>query len=290
MPKLLVLCGPPGCGKTTVAKHYEGTYTWINQDSQGKAHMQIFQKALLENKNILVDRMNFSKEQRNRYLEPAKKAGYETEITVIHQPKKVCMERCINRKDHKTIKDEKSAAQALSLFFSKYERPTEDEADFVQFCYPQEESEKLTAIIFDLDGTLCNLDHRLHFLKKPEGEKKNWKGFLENLIGDKVNKWCADIINALSSEYTIVYCSGRPDDYRPDTMAWLEENDLYGHRYLFMRPRNDYREDSIVKEILLDFEVLTRFKPYFFIDDRQRVVDMYRKRGFTVLQCDKGDF
>lgn len=57
-----------------------------------------------------------------------------------------------------------------------------------------------------------------------------------------------------------------------------------------MRPRNDYRRDDIVKEIILDFEILTRYTPIFMIDDRTQVVEMWRRRGFVCLQCAKGNF
>ena len=57
-----------------------------------------------------------------------------------------------------------------------------------------------------------------------------------------------------------------------------------------MRPRFDCRKDDIVKEIILEFEILPRYKPHFVLDDRQQVVDMWRKRGLTVLQCDEGNF
>jgi hypothetical protein len=89
--------------------------------------------------------------------------------------------------------------------------------------------------------------------------------------------------------FDAVYCSGRGNEYRMATSNWLNENGL-GSSNLFMRYTGDYRRDDIVKEILLDFEILTRYTPYFFIDDRQQVVDMWRKRGYTCLQCAKGDF
>jgi hypothetical protein len=120
--------------------------------------------------------MNFNVDQRRRYLRDAKDYGYETFIIVIHQARKVCFERAMARKDHPTIKNERSASGALNTFFSKYERPTPIEADAVLFIYP--EGPKPQAAVCDLDGTLCNIDQRLHFVKPSEGQRKDWKAFL----------------------------------------------------------------------------------------------------------------
>lgn len=295
-PELIMLVGPCGSGKSTLAISYQqndnvGQYFRINQDEQGKEqHLHNFKLALEDKLNIIVDRMNFSKEQRQRYIEPAKKAGYRTKIIVLHENFETCLERMKNRKDHPTIKDEKTARKVLNFFFSKYERPAPDEADEIEFRYP--EGEKPLAIVCDLDGTLCNIDHRLHFVHPPVGKKKDWRSFSESLRTDTVNEWCDAILfqfNQFSNE-KIVLCSGRADNYRDLTKDWLKTKVRFYHDNLFMRPRDDYRKDDIVKEIILDFEILTRYKPYFFIDDRKQVVDMWRKRGFVCLQCAEGLF
>lgn len=57
-----------------------------------------------------------------------------------------------------------------------------------------------------------------------------------------------------------------------------------------MRRSGDFRPDYIVKEVILDFEILTRYTPYIIIDDRDQVVKMWRRRGYTCLQCAPGDF
>lgn len=309
MKRLIVLVGPPGSGKSTLAKQIVATqgFTYINQDSQGKGHLDLFRGAILEGDNIIVDRMDFNKDQRSRYLDLAKANGYSTHITVLHQPYAVCLERIRARKDHETIKDEKACRAALSTFFTKYERVTDDEADSVARIWPDGVKER--AIIVDLDGTMCNIDHRLHTVRPPkeweeevalakQEKRKNvhnwkadWAAFFRNLGGDSLNQWCADIVDKFSTSTQIVYCSGRPDDHRNTTQKWLEENNVDFHgSHLYMRPRGDSREDSIIKEIILDFELLTRFDVYFTIDDRARVCEMWRRRGLTCLQCAAGDF
>lgn len=299
MPEILILCGPPGSGKSTLRRLYP-KHVAINQDELGKeGHLNAFNDASEAHHDILIDRMNFSKQQRERYLKPAKEVGYKTKIIVLHENYDTCLKRMKLRENHPTIKDEETSKKVLNFFFSKYERVEDNEADIVERKWP--EGNKPLAVICDLDGTLCNIDHRLHYVRR-EG-KKDWKSFFENLKDDTVNDWCKDILsNFYRNAIDIVLCSGRTDNYRNLTQSWLEKHGIFynnlfwleKHRIfynnLFMRYDRDFRQDYIAKEILLDFEILSRYQPYFFIDDRCQVVEMYRKRGFTVLQCAPGNF
>ncbi|MCX9024649.1 MAG: AAA family ATPase [Candidatus Methanoperedens sp.] len=289
MSKLTLLVGPPGSGKSTLAKKYAGAgFVYVNQDSQGKQHLAVFEEALREGRDIVVDRLNFSKAQRDRYLEPAKAKRYETAIIVLHQPYKVCLERMLKREGHETINNEDSARSALGMFFSKYERVQDSEADTVARHWP--DGDKPLAVICDLDGTLCDIRHRLHHVRRTDGKKKDWKSFFEDLDKDTIHTWCVTVLRgAVQDGAKVVFCSGRPDNHKKQTKKWLEDHDFI-YEPLYMRPRGDSREDSVIKEIILDFELLTRYTPYFFIDDRKRVVDMWRARGFVCLHCAEGDF
>lgn len=302
MKQLILLAGPPGSGKSTYCENNDYIdYFRISQDDQGKeGHMRYFLQLIAEGSDIIVDRMNFNKEQRSRYLSVAKANGYATKIVVLHESSATCLKRMAERKGHPTIQDDKSAKAALHTFMSKYERPTADEADEIEFVYPK--GDKPYCIGVDLDGTLCNIEHRLHFVRG-EG-KKDWKSFLGNISGDSVNPWCESLINAYKhgSLAQIVYCSGRGSEYRDVTKNWLKENYLFWqcnefdrigtpiHENLYMRERGDHRADTVVKEILLDFEILTRFEPIFFVDDRPSVCRMWRSRGFKCLQIQEKEF
>lgn len=291
MKNIQILVGPPGSGKSTYAAKLvsqEG-YVYVNQDLHGKeGHIDTFNQAILGGKDIVIDRMNFDKKQRERYLEPAKIHGYTTEIIVFHESFKTCLMRCVARTNHPTIKDQDTAMKALHMFFSKYERIEDNEADKVVRLWP--EGSKPLAIAVDLDGTLCDIEHRLHFVTQ---DKPDWKSFFEGIKDDKVNNWCYDLVKAYS-EYTgnsVVLCSGRPNDYRQLTQDWLSKvtPNLY-YDNLFMREQGDYRSDAIIKQIILDFEIRTRYNLDFVVDDRPVVCRMWRNNNIICLQCNDKEF
>lgn len=295
-PEIIVLVGPAGAGKSSSCKNFVGFYQRISQDDQGKiGHMQLFESALYHRDNIIVDRMNFNKEQRERYLKPAREAGYATRIIVLHVPKQVCFDRCDARKDHPTVKTKEDASKAINFFFSKYERVEDSEADVVERYYEVPElGRKLDAIIVDIDGTLANIDHRLGFVNTKDTDsektqKADWKNFFKNIPGDSVNEWCREIMMLMRPRYEIVLCSGRPDDYKRDTKDWLEEHKVF-YDALYMRARGDFRRDDIIKQQILDFELRPRYNILMCIDDRKNVTDMWRKNGLTCLQCQEGNY
>lgn len=142
------------------------------------------------------------------------------------------------------------------------------------------------AIIVDLDGTLSDPSERRHYV---ESQPKDFDKFYQELIYDNPNSWCEEIVRAFSDRgYTILYVTGRPNNYRRPTMDWLEAWDMPKGR-LFMRDAWDYRPDFIIKEEIFN-RIKETFKILFAIDDRKQVVDMWRSKGIVCLQCDDGNF
>lgn len=142
-------------------------------------------------------------------------------------------------------------------------------------------------IVFDIDGTLANIEHRRAFVAtKP----KNWKAFNAGIVNDTPH---SDIVRLstmlVSCGNTLLLCSGRGEEHRDVTVKQMND---FGVLYskLYMRPAKDHRPDDIIKVELLQ-QIRAEFgNPYLWFDDRTRVVNAIRNEGVRVLQVAPGDF
>lgn len=138
------------------------------------------------------------------------------------------------------------------------------------------------AVIFDIDGTLADLSHRLHHVKNG---RKDWDAFFRGVGEDRLVEPIAKALWTFADrDWPIILCSGRPEKCRPATEEWLARHKI-DFIALYMRPDADHRQDFIVKRELLDRIRADGYEPALVIDDRQSVVDMWRDNGLTCLQC-----
>ncbi len=146
---------------------------------------------------------------------------------------------------------------------------------------------KEKAIIVDLDGTLCDVEHRVHHVRS---KPKNWHAFNSAMDEDKSYFWCLELIAAMKARgYKILFVTGRDENFRSNTEAWLKKH-LVSYDTLYMRRAQDFREDSDVKEEIYHQEIEKTTQVLFVVDDRKSVVERWRKMGLTCLQCAPGDF
>jgi len=144
-------------------------------------------------------------------------------------------------------------------------------------------------VVFDIDGTIANNDHRRDFVvNKP----KDWKAYNELMHLDEPILDIIDLLWVLKdSGDHIILCTGREEVYRPTTWMWLEQHRLADKiSDLYMRPEKDYRSDAIVKVELLKQIEADYGRPRLWFDDRKQVVDAIRAEGIRVLQVAPGDF
>lgn len=136
------------------------------------------------------------------------------------------------------------------------------------------------AVLVDLDGTVALLD------RSP---------YDETLVAtDRPNTPVIETVRALAdSGAVVVFMSGRTDQCRADTEAWLHRHvvtDRMAWCGPHMRTAGDGRADHEVKLELFDRYVRGNFDVRVVLDDRDSVVALWRSMGLTCLQVAAGAF
>ncbi len=143
-------------------------------------------------------------------------------------------------------------------------------------------------VIFDLDGTLADCQHRIHLIEGPE---QNHRAFFAACSLDLPIHDMIDMLHHMYlAGYYVYIVSGRSDECRQQTEEWL---DRYGipYKFLFMRKSGDHRPDYIVKRNIYTQEFYNKeIKVDYVFDDRDSVVAMWRSLGLRCLQVAPGAF
>ena len=151
-------------------------------------------------------------------------------------------------------------------------------------------------VIFDLDGTLADIDDRRKKSKKDNG-KMDWDKFFDpvNIWLDQPNHPVIKMAQVLSDTgHKIAIFSGRSKATKSVTKDWLKTNQV-PFDVIKMRPTNHpwkFMPDDKLKQIWLDdlFPKKDKDKIVCIFDDRSKVVDMWRKNDLTCMQVAPGDF
>lgn len=133
----------------------------------------------------------------------------------------------------------------------------------------------MTTVIFDLDGTLANTTHRLHYVRNG---RRDWDKFFEECHNDAPIEEMLALLRNLNGAYKRVIVSGRSKAVREKTIAWLEKHDICNVP-LYMRPVGDYRKDHTLKKEILNQLLAEGNQIAFVVDDRPTVVEMWRRHG-----------
>ena len=143
-------------------------------------------------------------------------------------------------------------------------------------------------IIFDVDGTIADVEHRRHLVS---GDNKDWKNFRLATVDDTPVQWVCDIAKRFIAQGDdVAFFSARNESEREITELQIKKWIGDGHKGVFLRPNGDYTPDEVFKSQLADkFEKFGGVIDLVF-DDRNKVVDMWRARGTTVVQVAEGDF
>lgn len=135
-------------------------------------------------------------------------------------------------------------------------------------------------VVFDLDGTIANISHRVHHVR---GGNKNWDAFFAGCVDDMPNWPVVNSLKAhLAAGHRVEIWSARSDIVRFETEEWLAaEAGINPAILTHMRAAGDNTADVALKRYWLS---QSSARPDLIHDDRQRVVDMWREEDIPCFQ------
>ena len=296
MPKLIMMSAPSGSGKSTIAREMmklNGNLVRLNRDEirlmsiegwRGSKEAWILEaeKAMCRaaaslKKDIIVDDTNLLPQHEAIWSAMAKQIGYEFEKKTLNVSLQECVERDRRRSGSKEWGRACIGRPAIERQFLRAK------------LWKVPAGKKV--VIFDIDGTLADLQHRVDWIQKggrcpqctppfppydpryhfPQMIKSNdpgcpyckgtnkldrkWHDVFYRLAGaDTVIEIVANWLRACynSGEYYIIIVSGRaPETCWKETVDWLSENDI-PYEHLFMRRPFMHGPDTEEKQLILN--------------------------------------
>lgn len=299
MSEMIILRGVPGSGKTTAAMKWLaegenrgrvsrddirfslfGKYWGVDENLVTKVQDAQIEALLSAGKDVIVDATNLRARNVKALMQLA--AKNDARIKFVDFP--ISYEDAIFRDAQRESRGERSVGEdVIKSFFDKFIRkgelppiPVLDEVGLKFKPYV------LTlglphCIIVDIDGTLAHMTDR-----GPYDTSRYYTDELDETVALLVDTW------RLAGE-RVILMSGRSEEFRMVTEAWL-----MGHGVLYdelhMRPSGDVRNDAIVKDELFEKHIAGKYNVDFILDDRDRVVEMWRAKGLKCLQVAPGNF
>lgn len=145
---------------------------------------------------------------------------------------------------------------------------------------------KQGAIVFDIDGTIADTSPRMHLIKPPAGEKKNWGKFFRESAKDKPFQHAQLMYEAmLAVNVPVFFVTARPESNRKITEEWLGDNSFDTYEALYMRPDNERKPDFEVKRDIYLEKLQPKYEIIAAFEDRLHVAKMWREQGIPVFLC-----
>ena len=306
MTKLVITRGYPGSGKTTLAKEWvaadtgdrsapwrarvnrddlratlfgaSGVLTWEQEQAITKAQRAQVRILLKAGYDVIVDDTNLRLRYARAWADLALEEGAEFEVWDVKTPVDVCVDRDWQRQ--RVVGEEVIRGLAAKFPIERWPEVTPTaRADHRWPPYANDWSLP-AAWLVDIDGTLADMGDRGPF---------DWDRVGEDTVHERV----ADLVRTIhESGDVIVFMSGRSSECERATLEWLVDH-IGGWAVdspLHMRSEGDNRSDDVVKNELFENLVRSRWNVLGVLDDRDKVVAMWRAKGLTCLQVAPGAF
>jgi predicted kinase len=304
MPTIHVMCGLPASGKTTAARellagsagrvrrinlddlramfdNYEGGRSWSRAHEQTALDVQdaALRAAIAGRFDAVVDNTHLTPHIPKRL----KAAAMGQATFVVHDFTHVPIEECLRRD---AARVNAVGEDVIRRLHGNHVKATKNgwrlTDEWMNDTPPVEpyvpDTDLQSAILVDIDGTLA--------IKGDRGPY-DFARCGEDLLNESVKRGIESFKRAHADR--IILLSGRGEEYREQTEAWLDKH-LVRYDELWMRPAGDTRRDDIVKAELFDAHLRHRFNVRVSLDDRDRVVALWRRMGLPTWQVNYGNF
>ena len=141
----------------------------------------------------------------------------------------------------------------------------------------------IDAVIFDIDGTLADVDEFLHHLVHRPDSPRDWQGFHREVGKAKVK---LDVLSMLHlyqfRGVHVILLTSRNIEWFNETVSWLGKNHI-DYDMLVMRSKGDrrsapeFKEDRL-KRIMLEYNIVHLF------DDHPGVCGVAEELGIPVTK------
>lgn len=287
--KIKILQGLPAAGKTSWAREYTKKHPdWVRVNRDDLRNMRgeywipkqenmislceegCVISALASGHNVILDATNLNPKYLQKWKDIAKKYKAKIEYKKFLD---VDVDECIKR----DLARANSVGRAVIMgMYEKYIKKEEQELYLPDESLP-------SAVIVDVDGTLALMGDRSPF---------DWDRVKE----DTPNQAVIDLVQTLHSKgMKIVICTGRDGVCVAHTKCWLLDHNVPFDDF-YMREEGNDEPDEKLKERFLEkgqerrFSILEKYNVQFVLDDRDKVVRMWRRKGLVCLQVAEGRF
>jgi predicted kinase len=319
MIKVEMLVGIPGSGKSTYAKQViakdPSNWVRINNDDlrammNGSVWSQEYEKlitdtrnylirdALKRGKNVLIDNLNINRRHFDDTCKIAKSVNADIQVfeKAFYIELAEALERNSKREGAARVPDDvvkkwfkESGGTSFKFYKSRVEVFYERKGNSQTTEAPTHVPGAPEAVICDLDGTLALIHGRSPY------------DATDCDIKDLPNIPVIETIKAhFNAGRKIIFCSGREDKYRPETVRFIEKHlrmpsdrmpnvNTFSYQ-LHMRKTDDFRKDAVIKEEIYQGEIEGKYNVLCVLDDRNQVVEFWRSKGLTCFQVAEGNF
>jgi hypothetical protein len=136
-------------------------------------------------------------------------------------------------------------------------------------------------VVFDIDGTVADCSHRQHHVTKAVPD---WEVFFASSDIDGPLAEGVALALTHAADGHLVWLTGRPERYRPNTIAWLQAQGLPTDN-LHMRPDDDMRPAAVFKAERLA-QIASEREILLVVDDDGLVVAALRDAGWPVQHAE----